>query len=142
MTDHSLTPLCALYARSSIEDPTGHLQLEELWEFIQLRGWKAVHEYVDLGLSGTTYPQPALDTLMKDASEHRFDCVLVGKIDRLAYSVQLFLERLKHLESLGVRLVAPFQSIDTDDVTLAGGDLLLNIARACAEFDSVKELSL
>src|SRR5215831_4437991 len=133
MTHCVPAPLCALYARSSTDDPTGHRQLEELWEFIQLRGWKVVDEYVDLGPPGTACSR--LDKLVEHASQHRFDCVLVSTIDRFAYSIQVFVERLKYLESQGIRLLAPFQGIDTGDTTPDGVDFLLDVAKACAKFD-------
>ena len=80
----------ALYARSSTADPTGDLQFEELKEFVEFRGWKIADEYLDVELPGTACQQPALDKLLKHASEHRFDC-----IDRFSYRIQVFLERLK-----------------------------------------------
>ena len=60
----------ALYARVSTSN--GHqdpeMQLRELREFIDRRGWQITGEYVDKGISGSKDSRPALDRLMADAS--------------------------------------------------------------------------
>ena len=59
----------ALYARVSTanngQDP--EVQLRELREYCQRRGWTVSGEYVDVGISGTKEKRPELDKLMADA---------------------------------------------------------------------------
>ena len=67
----------ALYARVSTanngQDP--EVQLRELREYCQRRGWELSGEYVDVGISGTKEKRPQLDRLMADAHRRRFDVV-------------------------------------------------------------------
>ena len=56
----------ALYSRVSTtngQDP--EMQLRELREYCQRRGWTVVREYVDAGISGTKEKRPELDQLME-----------------------------------------------------------------------------
>jgi DNA invertase Pin-like site-specific DNA recombinase len=75
--------LIALYARVSTanghQDP--EMQLSELREHAALRGWTITGEYVDR-MTGSKESRPALNRLMADAHQRKFDGVLVWKIDR------------------------------------------------------------
>src|ERR1041385_1434476 len=96
----------AIYARVSTQDQNCEMQLRELREYIERRGWENAGEYVDSGWSGIKKSRPALDRLMVDASQHRFDIVLVWKLDRFGRSVLNLIEGLNTLASAGVRFIA------------------------------------
>jgi DNA invertase Pin-like site-specific DNA recombinase len=66
---------CALYARVSTTDQNCEMQLRELREYISRRDWKSGGEYVDTGFSGAKASRPALDRLMADAANRKFDCM-------------------------------------------------------------------
>ena len=63
----------ALYARVSTlghgQDP--ELQLRELREYADRRGWSVVEEYIDRGVSGAKASRPALNRLMEDAQRRK-----------------------------------------------------------------------
>src|ERR1700751_4885394 len=81
----------ALYARvSTLNGQDPEMQLSELREYAQRRGWTVTSEYVDRGVSGSKETRPQLDRLLTDAHRRAFDGVLVWKIDRFGRS-------LKHL---------------------------------------------
>jgi putative DNA-invertase from lambdoid prophage Rac len=121
----------AIYARVSTVDQKCEMQLRELREYCSRRGWEIGGEDVDTGWSGTKASRPELDRLMRHAGEHRFDCVVVWKLDRFGRSV---LESLNRLASAGVRFIATTQSIDTDESNPTS-KLLLYILAAVAEFE-------
>ena len=125
---------CAIYARVSTTDQNCEMQLRELREYIQRRGWEPAAEYVDTGWSGTKASRPQLDRLMVDARAHRFDCILVWKLDRFGRSVVHLSHSLGDLRSWAVRFIAVTQSIDTDQANPTS-NLLLNILAAIAEFE-------
>ncbi len=80
-----------IYARVSTlagQDP--EMQLRELRDYVERRGWGIADEYVDQGVSGSRESRPALNRLMNDARLRKFDAVLVWKLDRFGRS-------LKHL---------------------------------------------
>jgi DNA invertase Pin-like site-specific DNA recombinase len=56
------------------------MQLAELREYADRRGWEIVGEYTDQGVSGSKESRPELNRLMTDAHRRRFDAVLVWKI--------------------------------------------------------------
>jgi hypothetical protein len=58
------------------------IQLFELREYAERRGWSIWKQYVDRGISGSTDSRPALNEMMADAQRRRIDCILVWKIDR------------------------------------------------------------
>jgi DNA invertase Pin-like site-specific DNA recombinase len=122
----------AIYGRVSTEGQSVEMQLVELREFAMRRGWRLVEEYVDCGVSGSKESRPALNRLMADALQRRFDVVAVWKIDRFGRSLKHLVNALADLESLGVAFVSLKDSID---LTTASGKLLLHLVAAMAEFE-------
>ena len=106
---------CAIYAGVSTTDQNCEMQLRELREYCQRRGWKISKEYVDIGWSGAKASRPQFDLLMADARLRRFDCILVWKLDRWGRSVSNCLATIQELKQLGVLWMAVTQNLDTDE---------------------------
>src|SRR5690242_18397529 len=121
----------AIYARVSTTDQTCDLQLRDLREYCQRRGWKAV-EYVDNGVSGAKASRDQLDRLMHDARQRKIDVVLCWRFDRFARSTKHLLDALEEFKSLGVGFVSHQEAIDT---TSPMGKLLFTIVAAMAEME-------
>jgi putative DNA-invertase from lambdoid prophage Rac len=124
----------AIYARVSTTDQNCEMQLRELREYCARRGWEITAEYVDTGWSGAKASRPQLDRCMADAKAHRFESVLVWKLDRFSRSMLHLNQQLANLNSWGVRFMAITQNIDTDQ-TNPTSRLLLQILGAVAEFE-------
>jgi putative DNA-invertase from lambdoid prophage Rac len=124
----------AIYARVSTADQNCEMQLRELREYSQRRGWQVAGEYVDTGWSGAKASRPQLDRLMQDASKRGFDAVLVYKLDRFGRSVRNCLDGIEALRAHGVRFLAVSQNIDTDESNPTSR-LMLHILAAVAEFE-------
>lgn len=105
----------AIYARVSTTDQNCEMQLRDLREYCQRRGWPVHGEYVDTGFSGTKVSRPALDRLMRDARARKIDCVVVWKLDRWGRSLAHCLESIGELRGLGIRWIATTQNLDTDE---------------------------
>src|SRR5690349_5525241 len=105
----------ALYARISTSNhgQDSELQLRELREHFQRRGWEIIAEYVDNGISGSKDSRPELNRLMADAHIRRFDAVAVWKFDRFARSTSHLLRALETFQSLGIEFISLTESIDT-----------------------------
>jgi len=110
------------------------MQLRELRDYCQRRGWAIAGEYVDTGWSGAKASRPQLDRLMKDARQRRFDAVLVWKLDRWGRSLIQSLQSVQELASTGIRFVAITQNIDTDESNPISR-FMLQIFGAFAEFE-------
>ena len=124
----------AIYARVSTannsQDP--EVQLRELREYCQRRGWKLTGEYVDTGISGATEKRPQLDKLMADAHRRRFDAVVVWKFDRFARSVSHLLRALETFKALGIEFVSLSEQVDTSTPT---GRMIFTVLGAVAELE-------
>jgi DNA invertase Pin-like site-specific DNA recombinase len=124
----------AIYARVSTDDQNCALQLEALRAHCKRWEFEVVKEYVDAGYSGRLATRPALDRLMGDARERRFDAVIVWKIDRFGRSVKNFTQHLCMLDSYGVGFVSMSEPIDTRKSSPMA-DLLMHILIAFAQFE-------
>lgn len=124
----------AIYARVSTTDQNCEMQLRELREYCARRGWEITAEYVDTGWSGAKASRPQLDRCMADAKAHRFETIVVWKLDRFSRSMLHLNQQLANLNSWGIRFMAITQNIDTDQ-TNPTSRLLLQILGAVAEFE-------
>jgi len=124
----------ALYARVSTQDQHCEMQLTELREYCRRSGWAIAGEYVDTGWSGAKASRPELDRCMKDARLHKFECVLVWKLDRWGRSVANLVASIQELSSLSIRFIAVTQGIDTDQANPMA-KFLLHIMAAFAELE-------
>ena len=132
MTNPALIQRAALYARvSTITGQNPELQISELNEYAARRGWPVVAEFVDR-VSGAKESRPALNRLMADARQRKFDVVVVWKIDRFGRSLRHLVNALAELEAVGV----PFISLhDNLDLSTPSGRLMFQIIGAMAEFE-------
>ena len=81
----------ALYARVSThngQDP--ELQLRELREYCVRRKWLIAEEYIDAGISGSKDSRPALNRLIADGCQARFDGVLCWRYCSISIRTQLW----------------------------------------------------
>jgi len=108
------------------------MQLVELREYAARRGWHVVEEYIDHGVSGAKESRPALNRLMADAKQRRFDMVAVWKIDRFGRSLRHLVNSLADLESLGVSFVSLRDSID---LSSPSGVLMFQLIAAMSQFE-------
>ena len=126
-------PRAAIYARVSTADQNNTIQVRELTEYLQRRGWELAGTYQDT-MSGAKASRPSLDKLMADAQQRRFDAVLVWKLDRFGRSLVHCVSGIQELSSLGIRFIATSQGLDTDENNPAS-KLLMHILAAVAQFE-------
>jgi DNA invertase Pin-like site-specific DNA recombinase len=122
----------AIYARVSTDKQTCENQLKELRSIAERMQYIIVDEFIDEGISGATSSRPALDALMKSATQRRFDMVMCWSIDRLGRSLQNLIEILNELQSLKVDLFFMQQGLDT---STSAGRMMFSIFGALAEFE-------
>jgi DNA invertase Pin-like site-specific DNA recombinase len=124
----------AVYARVSTlnHGQDTNLQLRELREYAERRGWTIVGEYVDEGISGSKEKRPELDRLMADAHRRKFDVVAVWKFDRFARSVSHLLRALDTFRALGIEFCSLSESLDT---ATPAGRMVFTVLGAVAELE-------
>jgi len=127
----------ALYARISTlnhgQDP--EVQLRELRDYCQRRGFTIKNEYVDKGISGSRQKRPALDRLLADCRKRLIDAVIVYRYDRFARSLRQLVNALEEFRALGIEFISLHEGVDT---STPNGRLVFGIFASIAEFE--KEL--
>ena len=123
----------ALYARVSTDDQgqNPENQLRRLREIAKARGWEVHDEYIDFR-SGKDANRPEFQRLLADAKGHKFDIIMITKLDRMMRSTSNLLNVLKHLEKWKVALECLDQPIDTRS---AAGQFMVTMLGAVAEFE-------
>ncbi len=124
----------AIYARVSTSNngQSPEMQLRELREFCERRGWSVSEEYVDVAISGSKEDRAELNRLMADAHRRRFDAVVVWKFDRFARSVSHLLRALETFKALGIDFVSLSEQVDTSTPT---GKMVFTVLGAVAELE-------
>ncbi|WP_338055220.1 recombinase family protein [Sulfobacillus harzensis] len=125
----------ALYARVSTrdKDQNPETQLLRLRDFVAAHpDWHITREYVDTASANDLGHRTAWKALNDDALRHRFDAVLVFKLDRAFRSVKHMHDTLAVWDPLHVGFLSAQEGFDT---TTALGRLLLNLLASLAEFE-------
>lgn len=131
-------PKVAIYARVSTlnqaeEGYSIEGQLASLRKYCSALDWQIYQEYVDPGFSGGSLNRPAIQKLIVDAKSHRFDIVLIYKLDRLSRSVQDTLYLVKDIfDKNKISFVSLNEKIDTSSPM---GNLFLTLLASIAEFE-------
>jgi DNA invertase Pin-like site-specific DNA recombinase len=122
----------AIYLRVSTNDQTTLNQEIELKAFCLRENYEIYQIYKDEGISGSKTSRPALDLMLQDMRNKRFDAVICWKFDRLGRSTSHLLNVLEELKNKGVRLIATSQNIDTNT---AMGKFFFTILSGFAEME-------
>jgi DNA invertase Pin-like site-specific DNA recombinase len=130
----------AIYARVSTDKQTCENQLIELRAVAERCGYTIVNEFVDTGISGSKgrADRPALNEMMKAATQRRFDMVMCWDISRLGRSLQNLVEILNELQSIKIDLFFLQQGMDT---STPSGRMVFSVFGAIGEWEKnlVKE---
>jgi len=124
----------ALYARVSTihggQNP--EMQLWEMRDYCNARNWTISEEYTDR-ISGLRDSRPGLNRLMQDATQRKFDAVLVWKLDRFGRSLRHLINSLAELQALGVKFVSLKDSLD---LSTPAGALVCHVLCCMSEFEA------
>lgn len=120
-----------IYTRVSTAEQSTEGQKHELKEYARRRGWRIQKIYSDT-ISGTKSTRPALDEMLKDAKQRKFDCALVWRIDRMGRSVSHLLEVMELFRTLGIEFISLNESIDT---STPAGKMVFVVLAAVAELE-------
>ena len=123
-----------LYCRVSTTHQTSENQLRELRVVAERMGYEIVSEFIDNGISGakSRKDRPALDEMMKLATQRKFEMVMCWSIDRLGRSLQHLVEILNELQAMKIDLYFMQQGMDT---TTPSGRMIFSVFGAIGEFE-------
>jgi len=129
--------MIALYLRVSTEDQAKEgysleVQREYLESFAIREGYDIFKVYSDEGISAYSTRREALQQLLKDAKDKKFDLVLVYKIDRFSRKLKDLLNLVDELSSSGVGFKSATEPFDS---TTSAGKLMFQQLGSFAEFE-------
>lgn len=124
----------ALYIRVSTDQQTTDNQLLELKKAATKSGWEIVQVYEDAGISGAKGrdKRPALDDMLKAATQRQFDIIMAWSVDRLGRSLQDLVGIMNDLHAVGCDMYLHQQAIDT---TTPSGKAMFQMCGVFAEFE-------
>lgn len=120
----------AIYARVSSDGQDEAMQLTDLREHAERRGWIVAGEYIDV--ISSTKVRLNLNKMMSLARRGKFDVVLVWRFDRFARSTRELVTALEELQSYGVSFCSHCEEIDTSGPL---GKFMFTVISAFAEFE-------
>lgn len=130
--------LAAVYIRVSTEDQAKFgisllAQQEALENYCKAIGYEVYKIYKDEGKSGKDIiHRLAMQEMLKDAEEHKFDAIFIYKLDRFSRSLMDLITTIEKLRKLNIDFVSLQDKIET---TSASGKLMFHIISAFAEFE-------
>ncbi|WP_432199276.1 recombinase family protein [Anoxybacillus gonensis] len=127
----------AIYVRVSTDEQAREgysieSQKDSVINFVKSQRWEIYDFYIDDGYSAKDLKRPAMQRLIEDTKERKFDVVVFYKLDRLVRSVGDLDKLLKLFDkhNIGIRSVTePF------DTTTAMGRFLITLVAAIAQWE-------
>lgn len=128
---------CATYRRVSTEmqrDEGVSLQSqkERLEAYVVSQGWAHVTDYADEGFSAKNIERPALQRMINDIKQKKFDVLLVYRLDRFVRSVSDLHELLQLMDKYDVKFKSCTEVFDT---TSATGRMFITIIATLAQWE-------
>jgi len=127
----------AIYSRVSTEEQAKEgisvdAQIDKCKSYCDARGWTVHKIYVDPGFSAGTLDRPAMNELLQDADDQRFDIILVYKIDRFSRRLKDLIMVLEELKLKNINFTSVTEQIDT---TSAMGEAFFQIIGVFAQLE-------
>lgn len=122
-------------SQASPEKSSLERQADKIRLYAQLKNdWELTKIYEEPGVSGATMERPALQELLQDATQRKFQAVITWDISRFGRNLLHLKQNTELLKSLNITFVAIDNGIDTSRADKTG-DLLLNILASIYEFE-------
>lgn len=127
----------AIYSRVSTEEQAKEglsveAQIDKCKAFCNARDWDVFKVYKDAGYSAGSLNRPALELLLRDAQEKKFDIILVYKIDRFSRKLKDLIMVLEDLKGKEINFTSVTEQIDT---TSAMGEAFFQIIGVFAQLE-------
>ena len=135
--ENNKVPKVAIYSRVSTEEQAKEglsvdAQIDKCESFCKARGWEVFKVYKDSGFSAGRLNRPALELLLRDAEDKRFNIILVYKIDRFSRKLKDLITILEDLKMKGINFTSVTEQIDT---TSAMGEAFFQIIGVFAQLE-------
>jgi len=122
-----------IYCRvSTTAGQSVEMQLRDLGQLAEQRGFEIVGEYCDEGVSGSSDSRPQLDRMLSDAQRGKFQAILIWRLDRLGRSLQHLVRLFESFRAWNVALISFGEGLD---FSTSMGKLFYQLSGAFAEFE-------
>ena len=130
-------PKTAIYVRVSTQEQAREglsvdAQIDKCKSFCDARDWDVFKVYRDAGYSAGSLNRPALELMLRDAQENKFNIILVYKIDRFSRKLKDLILVLDDLKSQKINFTSVTEQIDT---TSAMGEAFFQIIGVFAQLE-------
>lgn len=128
----------ALYVRVSTQEQAkeGYSvgeQTERLANYCKAHDWKIYDTYTDAGFTGSNTKRPALQQMIRDVKDHKFQKVIVYKLDRLSRSQK---DTLSLIEDIFLNNDVDFVSMSENfDTSTPFGKAMIGILAVFAQLE-------
>src|SRR6266478_5927595 len=126
----------AVYCRvSTTAGQSVEMQLRDLRQLAEQRGFEIVGEYCDEGVSGSCDSRPQLDRMLSDSQRGKFHAILIwrlDRLDRLGRSLQHLVRLFENFRAWNVALISFGEGLD---FSTSMGKLFYQWSGAFAEFE-------
>ncbi len=135
--DKNIKPLAAIYVRVSTEEQAKEglsvdAQIDKCKAFCRARDWEVFKIYKDAGFSAGSLDRPAMELMLRDAQECKFNIILVYKIDRFSRKLRDLILTLENLKEKSINFTSVTEQIDT---TSAMGEAFFQIIGVFAQLE-------
>ena len=124
----------ARYSSDSQREESIEGQIRECTEFAEKNDMVVIEHYIDRAFSAKTDDRPDFQRMIKDSEKHKFDVVIVWKLDRFARNRYDSANNKRILRKNGVKVVSATEQIADGSV----GILMESILEGYAEFYSAE----
>ncbi|KGE18485.1 recombinase family protein [Paenibacillus wynnii] len=107
-------------------------QQERMTAYCRAMNWESPTFFIDDGYSAKNLKRPAVDRLVKEVSQQKFDVVLNTKLDRLCRNLLDLLQTVSHFQTYNCAYVSVSEGFDT---STAVGRMTMHVLGAFAEFE-------
>ncbi len=121
----------AIYCRVSTEEQDADKQEFICKEYCKRNQFEIFKVYKDV-CSGSKSSRPSFNKLQDDMRHHKFNTIMVTRLDRMGRSLKHLLSLFDEFNTKGIHFISTTQNIDT---TTSMGRLQLQILGAFAEFE-------
>src|SRR5258708_13506115 len=123
----------AIYCRvSTTAGQSVEMQLRDLRQLADHRGFEIIGEYCDEGVSGSCDSRPQLDRMLSDAQRGKFQAILIWRLDRLGRSLQHLVRLFENFRAWNVALISFGEVLD---FSTSMGKRFYHLRAAFPEFD-------
>jgi len=128
----------AIYVRVSTQEQAQEgysitAQTERLENYCKAKDWIIYDKYIDPGFTGSNMERPALKKMIDDTKKHKFDLLLVYKLDRLSRSQK---DTLFLIEDIFLKNDIDFVSVNENfDTSTPFGRAMIGILSVFAQLE-------